>query len=73
MTDENDVARTRFFTLGLIRLLGVASAFLGIAVIAKRLVEPAEIIGGLLLLNGAIDVMVIPIILVKRWRSPPQP
>lgn len=70
MTDEEEVARTRFFTLGLIRLLGVASAFLGIAVIAKRLVEPAEIIGGLLLLNGAFDVMVVPMLLIKRWRSP---
>ena len=73
MTEAPDPARTRFLTLGLVRLLGVASAFLGIAVIAKRLVEPAEIIGGLLLLNGAIDVMVIPIILAKRWSSPPRP
>ncbi len=70
MTDEIDPARARFFTLGLIRLLGVASAFLGVAVIAKRLVEPAEIIGGLLLLNGAVDVLVVPILLVKRWRTP---
>ena len=70
MTVEPDPARTRFFTLGLIRLLGVASAFLGVAVIAKRWVEPAEIIGGLLLLNGAVDVLVVPVLLVKRWRTP---
>ena len=73
MTDAPDPARTRFFTLGLIRLLGVASAFLGVAVIVKRLVEPAEIIGGLLLLNGAVDVLVVPVLLVKKWRTPPQP
>jgi hypothetical protein len=70
MTDETDPARARFFTLGLIRLFGVASAFLGVAVIAKRWVEPAEVIGGLLLLNGAVDVLVIPVLLVKRWRTP---
>ncbi len=72
MTEEPDPARTRFFTLGFVRLLGVASAFLGVAVITKRLVEPAEIIGGLLLLNGAVDVLVIPVLLVKRWRTPPE-
>jgi hypothetical protein len=67
---EPDPARARFFTLGLIRLGGVAIAFLGVAIIAKRLVEPAEIIGGLLLFIAAIDVLVVPLLLVKRWRTP---
>ncbi len=70
MTEDNDPARARFFALGLIRLFGVASAFLGVAVIAKRWIEPAEIVGGILLLNGAIDVLVIPAILAKKWRTP---
>jgi hypothetical protein len=67
---EPDPARARFFTLGLIRLGGVAIAFLGVAIIAKRLIEPAEIIGGLLLFIAAIDVLVVPLLLVKRWRTP---
>jgi drug/metabolite transporter (DMT)-like permease len=67
---ESDPARARFFTLGIIRLGGVAIAFLGVAIIAKRLVEPAEIIGGVLLLLAAIDVLVVPVILAKRWRTP---
>jgi hypothetical protein len=70
MTEDTDPARTRFFKLGMIRLIGVASAFLGVAVIAKRWIEPAEIIGGILLLNGAIDVLVIPTLLAKKWRTP---
>lgn len=69
MTDE-DIAKKRFFTLGLIRLFGVACAFLGVSIIAKRWIEPAEIIGGLLILNGAVDVIVIPPILARKWRSP---
>ena len=45
MNDTNDdLARKRFLTLGLIRLAGVAFAFLGAAFIAKRWIEPAEII-----------------------------
>lgn len=67
---EPDLARARFFTLGLIRLGGVALAFLGVAIIAKRLVEPAEIIGGALLLIAAVDVLVVPVVLAKRWRTP---
>jgi hypothetical protein len=66
----HDPARARFFTLGLIRLAGVATALLGISIIAKRWVEPAEIIGGVLLFIAAVDVMVVPILLVKRWRTP---
>ena len=67
---EADPARARFFTLGLIRLGGVAIAFLGVAIIAKRLVEPAEIIGGVMLFIAAIDVLVVPVLLAKRWRTP---
>jgi hypothetical protein len=70
MSEDIDPARARFFTLGMIRLFGVVSAFLGVAVIAKRWIEPAEVIGGILLLNGAIDVLVIPTLLAKKWRTP---
>ena len=66
----HDPARARFFALGLIRLGGVVLAFVGISIIAKRWVEPAEIIGGVLLFIAAIDVLVVPLILVKRWRTP---
>ena len=70
MSETTDPAKARFFMLGLIRLGGVALAFLGLAVIAKRLVEPAEIIGGILLFIAVIDVLVVPFLLVKRWRTP---
>jgi hypothetical protein len=71
--NDPDLAKKRFFTLGLIRLTGVALAFLGIAIIAKRLIEPAEIVGGVLIALGIVDVMVVPLLLVKRWRTPQKP
>ena len=70
MTEDNDPARARFFALGLIRFSGVAIAFLGVAILSKRWVEPAEIIGGALMAIGAFEVLVLPIILAKRWRTP---
>ena len=70
MTETPDPARARFFTLGLIRLGGVALAFLGVSIIAKRWIEPAEIIGGVLMFVAAVDVLVVPVLLAKRWRTP---
>lgn len=71
MTDQApDPARTRFFILGLVRLGGVVLAFLGISVMAKHWVEPADFIGGALIVIGAVGVLVVPRVLAKNWRSP---
>ena len=69
MTND-DSARTRFFALAVIRFSGVAVAMIGIAVMTKRWIEPADIIGTVLLATGIFAVMVLPIILVRRWRTP---
>lgn len=64
-----DQAKRRFFALTILRFSGVALAFLGIAVIMKRLIEPADIIGTVLIAVGAFDVVVMPTILLRRWKS----
>ncbi|MEP6784850.1 MAG: hypothetical protein ABI898_03805 [Sphingomonadales bacterium] len=64
-----DQARKRFFLLTILRFSGVAIAFLGIAVIMKRLIEPADIVGTVLLAIGVFDVLVLPTILMRRWKS----
>lgn len=70
MTDQTpDPARARFFMLGFVRLGGVVLAFLGISIMAKRWVEPADIIGGVLVVLGAVEVLVVPRILARQWRS----
>lgn len=66
---NDDQAKQRFFILVALRLGGVALALLGIAVIMRRLVEPAELIGSVLILVGTIDVAVLPLILARAWRS----
>jgi len=70
---NDDPARTRFLVIGLVRLSGVALAFLGIVIMTDRLVEPAEIVGGAFIAIGAIDVLIFPLILARRWRTPPKP
>lgn len=65
MTEDD--AKRRFMILNAIRLFGVASAFLGIAIIAKRLIEPADILGPILIAIGIIDVILVPPLLVRSW------
>ncbi len=68
---NEDLAKKRFFLLSMLRFGGVILAFVGISIIAKRWVEPAEIIGGALLAVAMVDVLILPTILVRRWRSGP--
>jgi hypothetical protein len=63
-----DLARKRFFTLALLRFGGVVLAFVGISIIAKRWIEPSEIVGGALVAVAIVDVMILPMILIRRWR-----
>ncbi len=63
-----DLARKRFFLLTMLRFGGVVLAFVGIAVIAKRWIEPAETIGGVLLVAAIVGVVVAPPVLIRRWR-----
>ena len=67
-----DQAKKRFFLLAGIRLSGVLIAFLGIAIVMRRLVEPADIIGTALIAVGAFQVIILPVLLLRRWRSPPE-
>jgi hypothetical protein len=77
MTEEEtkieSKARQRFIALAFIRFGGVAIAFLGIAIVMRRLIEPAGIVGTALIAAGAFGVLVLPVLLVRRWRTPPAP
>ncbi len=74
MTPENesrpDPARARFLVLNLVRLGGVALAFVAVSIMARRWVEPAELVGGALLVVAALDVLLVPRLLARRWRTP---
>ncbi|CAM3172123.1 hypothetical protein SPAN111604_08170 [Sphingomonas antarctica] len=67
MTEDD--AKKRFFFLTFLRFSGLAIAMLGVAIIAKRLVEPAEILGYTLIAVGVIDVIVVPQLLVRAWKN----
>lgn len=68
-TTAKDPARSRWITIQLVRLFGVACIVGGLAIGANKLQMPLWL-GYVLIINGMIDVFVIPRLLVRKWRSP---
>lgn len=68
---NHDPAKQRFFAMQLVRLAGGALAMTGLAALAGKLALPRPV-GAVLFVFGLFDLFVFPIILAKRWKSPPQ-
>lgn len=64
-----DPARKRFFTIQAVRLAGVGCVVLGMLIASQRIALPAWV-GYVLIANGLLDVLVIPTLLARRWRTP---
>ncbi|VWX47011.1 hypothetical protein [Novosphingobium sp. 9U] len=70
---EVDPARGRFFTIQAVRLAGVAFVVVGMLIASHRIALPGRLpswLGYLLIVNGLVDVFVIPVRLARKWRSP---
>lgn len=71
MTPDEQRARSRFFVIGAVRLAGAITIALAVAVTFGRFKQvPAEL-GYALLLLGVVEFLILPQMLVKRWKSPP--
>jgi hypothetical protein len=69
MTQEQ--AKHRFFILNFARLLGLAMVLVGVANIAGKLLpELGPLLGQVLLVMGAIEFFVVPVVLKKMWQNP---
>jgi len=66
---NDDPARNRFFRIQAVRLLGVACVVLGMLIAAGRIECPVWL-GYLLIANGLVDVLILPAVLARRWRTP---
>jgi hypothetical protein len=68
MDEKEKLARQRFMTLNIIRFIGVACTFAGVANIAGKLFpDLTPYLGYVLLLNGAVDVLLAPALLKRVW------
>lgn len=70
-----DPAVARFAAIQLVRLSGVALVVGGLLIQAGRFPWLAELppeLGYLLIALGLVEVFVLPFVLARRWRTPPQ-
>lgn len=75
MTRPDDVlAKKRFFAMTIMRLMGVAFIAIGFILISGGFLlagQPTDRwIGAAIVLVGAFDFAVMPLLLARRWRSP---
>jgi hypothetical protein len=63
-------ARGRFMALQMLRLSGIALIVFGVLVVAGKLSLPA-IAGYIMLAVGAVDALILPNVLARKWKSPP--
>ncbi|HEX6219258.1 MAG TPA: hypothetical protein VFZ35_08305 [Sphingomicrobium sp.] len=68
MSDE-DLWRRRFHLFLAIRLFGLLTFFLGLAIAFSDLLRPGgwKLLGGILVLVGVIDAVIAPRLLKKGW------
>lgn len=72
MSESSDaIWRKRFQVFMLVRLFGVATFLLGIAIAYSDLLRPGgwPLIGGLITIAGAIDAVFAPRLLRKLWQD----
>ncbi len=71
---DDALAKKRFFALNLMRLMGAAFVAIGFILIGGGFTfagQPADRwIGATIVLVGAFDFAVMPLLLARRWRSP---
>ena len=66
----NDPARARFFIIQAMRWTGLAMVVIGLMIVQRRIDLPKEA-GYALTLIGLFDALFVPILLARRWKSPP--
>lgn len=78
MTQDPDaLAKKRFFAITIMRLMGAAFVAIGFILISGGFSlagQPTDRwIGVAIVLVGAFDFAVMPLLLARRWRSPKKP
>jgi hypothetical protein len=66
----DDPARSRFLVLSLLRMSGAVLVMLGLLIAAGRFPVIPTAAGIAIVLAGAIDFALLPLLLARRWRTP---
>ena len=72
---ESDPAAGRFAVIQILRVTGVAMVVVGLLIVAGRtalLAGVPDALGYALIAVGLADFFVVPTLLARRWRTPPE-
>ena len=67
----HDPAKSRFIVIQAMRWIGLALVLLGLLIVNRK-VDLPEAAGYGLVVFGLFDALIMPTILARRWKSPPQ-
>jgi hypothetical protein len=70
MTEEEKLARGRYYAMIAVEIAGVAGAVFGLVVIGKTNVTWLKLLGAAILLSAMLMIAVVPRSMARRWRSP---
>jgi hypothetical protein len=65
---DDDIGRKRFMVMNAVRFTGVGLAVFGAAIVAGKIALPPAI-GYILIAAGAIDALIVPILLARSWKT----
>lgn len=66
-----DPARSRWIAIQAMRWTGLVMVLVGLLVVNRRIDLP-EVAGYVLVVVGLFDALIVPTMLAKGWKSPPQ-
>jgi hypothetical protein len=75
--DPAAAARQRFFAIGLFRLSGAVIILFGFAIMLQHFGfvsgQKAKVMGAIIATVGMMQMVVVPRLLLRAWRTPPAP
>lgn len=71
MAEQDAQARNRWLVITLLRLAGVAMVVFGLLIV-QGVFDANPLIGYALLVIGLVDAFVMPLVLARKWRTPPK-
>lgn len=73
MTEDERLARKRYYVITGVNLAATAGAVLGLLIAGRSVTTEHTVLGGALILASLYMMAVVPRSLARRWRSPPAP
>lgn len=72
MTDEDALAKQRYYTMVAIEFAGVAGAVFGLVLIGRTDAMLPRLLGAAIVLSALLMIAIVPRSMARRWRTPPE-